>query len=104
MIEGRPVAGFGRPGRAGVPPPAADGDGTPSLPARSRDTDGDGTPSLKVDCFIRAIEQTAPVLQNSPKIGHLGKYAFVCLYKSYFCGLVEIYRAVDETGGKMKGH
>jgi hypothetical protein len=38
-----------------------------------------------------------------PKIGHLGKYAFVCLYKSYFCGLVEIYRAVDETGGKMKG-
>ena len=34
------------PGRAGVPPPAADGDGTPSLPARSRDTDGDGTPSL----------------------------------------------------------
>ena len=32
MIEGRPVAGFGRPGRAGVPPPAADGDGTPSLP------------------------------------------------------------------------
>ena len=89
MIEGRPVAGFGRPGRAGVPPPAAD---------------GDGTPSLKVDCFIRAIEQTAPVLQNSPKIGHLGKYAFVCLYKSYFSGLVEIYRAVDETGGKMKGH
>ena len=46
MIEGRPVAGFGRSGRAGVPPPAADGDGTPSLPARSRDTDGDGTPSL----------------------------------------------------------
>ena len=61
MIEGRPVAEFGRPGRAGVPPPAAvadgtatlptrsrdtDGDGTPSLPARSRDTDGDGTPSL----------------------------------------------------------
>ena len=31
MIEGRPVAGFGRSGRAGVPPPAADGDGTPSL-------------------------------------------------------------------------
>ena len=31
MIDGRPVAGFGRPGRAGVPPPAADGDGTPSL-------------------------------------------------------------------------
>jgi hypothetical protein len=30
MIEGRPVAGFGRSGRAGVPPPAADGDGTPS--------------------------------------------------------------------------
>ena len=49
MIEGRPVAGFGRPGRAGVPPPAADGDGTPSLPARSRDTDGDGTPSLPDD-------------------------------------------------------
>jgi hypothetical protein len=46
MIEGRPVAGFGRSGRAGVPSPAADGDGTPSLPARSRDTDGDGTPSL----------------------------------------------------------
>ena len=46
MVEGRPVAGFGRSGRAGVPPPAADGDGTPSLPARSRDTDGDGTPSL----------------------------------------------------------
>ena len=45
MIEGRPVEGFGRSGRAGVPPPAADGDGTPSLPARSRDTDGDGTPS-----------------------------------------------------------
>ena len=49
MIEGRPVAGFGRSGRAGVPPPAADGDGTPSLPARSRDTDGDGTPSLPDD-------------------------------------------------------
>ena len=47
MIEGRPVAGFGRSGRAGVPPPAADGDGTPSLPARSRDTNGDGTPSLQ---------------------------------------------------------
>ncbi len=31
MIEGRPVTGFGRSGRAGVPPPAADGDGTPSL-------------------------------------------------------------------------
>ena len=31
MIEGRSVAGFGRSGRAGVPPPAADGDGTPSL-------------------------------------------------------------------------
>jgi hypothetical protein len=31
MIEGRPVVGFGRSGRAGVPPPAADGDGTPSL-------------------------------------------------------------------------
>ena len=31
MIEGRPIAGFGRSGRAGVPPPAADGDGTPSL-------------------------------------------------------------------------
>jgi len=46
MIEGRPIVGFGRSGRAGVPPPAADGDGTPSLPARSRDTDGDGTPSL----------------------------------------------------------
>ena len=29
MIEGRPVAGFGWSGRAGVPPPAADGDGTP---------------------------------------------------------------------------
>jgi hypothetical protein len=39
-----------------------------------------------------------------PKIGHLGKYAFVYLYKSYFCGLVETYRAVDETGGKMKAH
>ena len=47
MIEGRPVVGFGRSGRAGVPPPAADGDGTPSLTARSHDTDGDGTPSLK---------------------------------------------------------
>ena len=35
MIEGRPVAGFGRSGRAGVPPPAADGDGTPSLPANT---------------------------------------------------------------------
>ena len=35
MIEGRPVAGFGRPGRAGVPPPAADGDGTPSLPGNT---------------------------------------------------------------------
>ena len=32
MIEERPVAGFGRSGRAGVPPPAADGDGTPTLP------------------------------------------------------------------------
>ena len=31
MIEGRPVAGFGRSGRAGVPSPATDGDGTPSL-------------------------------------------------------------------------
>ena len=35
MIEGRPVAGFGRSGRAGVPPPAADGDGTPSLPGNT---------------------------------------------------------------------
>ena len=38
MIEGRPVAGFGRSGRAGVPPPAAVADGTATLPARSRDT------------------------------------------------------------------
>ena len=29
MFEGRPVAGFGWSGRAGVTPPAADGDGTP---------------------------------------------------------------------------
>ena len=35
MMEGRPVAGFGRSGRAGVPPPAADGDGTPSLPGNT---------------------------------------------------------------------
>ena len=35
MIEGRPVAGFGRSGRAGVPPPAADGEGTPSLPGNT---------------------------------------------------------------------
>ena len=35
MIEGRPVAGVGRSGRAGVPPPAADGDGTPSLPGNT---------------------------------------------------------------------
>ena len=35
MIEGRPVAGLGRSGRAGVPPPAADGDGTPSLPGNT---------------------------------------------------------------------
>ena len=35
MIEGRPVVGFGRSGRAGVPPPAADGDGTPSLLAQA---------------------------------------------------------------------
>ena len=35
MIEGRPVAGFGLSGRAGVPPPAADGDGTPSLPGNT---------------------------------------------------------------------
>ena len=35
MIEGRPVAGFGWSGRAGVSPPAADGDGTPSLPGNT---------------------------------------------------------------------
>ena len=35
VIEGRPIAGFGRSGRAGVPPPAADGDGTPSLPGNT---------------------------------------------------------------------
>ena len=35
MIEGRPVAGLGRSGRAGVLPPAADGDGTPSLPGNT---------------------------------------------------------------------
>ena len=35
MVEGRPVAGFGRSGRAGVSPPAADGDGTPSLPGNT---------------------------------------------------------------------
>src|SRR5574344_748418 len=35
MIEGRPVAGFGRSGRAGVPPPAAVADGTPSLPGNT---------------------------------------------------------------------
>ena len=35
MVEGRLVAGFGRSGRAGVPPPAADGDGTPSLPGNT---------------------------------------------------------------------
>lgn len=35
MIEGRPVAGVGRSGRAGVPPPAADGDGTQSLPGNT---------------------------------------------------------------------
>ena len=52
MIEGRPVAGFGRSGRAGVPPPAADGDGTPSLPARSHDAVADGTATLPAgECF-----------------------------------------------------
>ena len=55
MVEGRPVAGFGRSGRAGVPPPAADGDGTPSLPARSRDTDGDGTATYWVTPYIRRL-------------------------------------------------
>ena len=35
MIEGRHVAGFGRTGRAGVPPPAAVADGTPSLPGNT---------------------------------------------------------------------
>ena len=35
MIEGRPVAGFGRSGRAGVPPPAVVADGTPSLPGNT---------------------------------------------------------------------
>ena len=35
MIEGRPGTGFGRSGMAGVPPPVADGDGTPSLPGNT---------------------------------------------------------------------
>ena len=81
MVEGRPVAGFGRSGRAGVPPPAADGDGTPSLPARSRDTDGDGTPSLPgntihppavIDYCIQHLGAMVNELDDAARVGARG--------------------------------
>ncbi len=84
MIDGRPVAGFGRTGRAGVPPPAADGDGTPSLPARSRDTDGDGTPSLPddtvhppavIDYCIQHLGAMVNELGDATRVGALGDRA-----------------------------
>ncbi len=84
MIEGRPVAGFGRSGRDGVPPPAAVADGTATLPARSRDTDGDGTPSLPgntihppavIDYCIQHLGAMLDELDDQTRVGALGDRA-----------------------------
>ena len=117
MIEGRPVAGFGRSGRAGVPPPAADGDGTPSLPARSRDTDGDGTPSLPgntihpsavIDYCIQHLGAMVNELNDASRVGVRGvlvraarqvkqPYAGTALYS-----LAEDKRANAAQEGELK--
>lgn len=102
MIEGRPVAGFGRSGRAGVPPPAADGDGTPSLPGNTIHTPAvidyciqhlgamvneldDAKPSRVREVFVRAArEKTKP-------------YAGTALYS-----LAEDKRATAAQEGELK--
>ena len=117
MIEGRPVAGFGRSGRAGVPPPAAVTDGTAILPARSRDTDGDGTPSLPgntihppvvIDYCIQHLGAMVNELGDATRVGVRGvlvraarektkPYAGTALYS-----LAEDKRATREQEGALK--
>ena len=63
MIEGRPVAGFGRPGRAGVPPPAADGDGTPSLPGNTIH------PPVVIDYCIQHLGAVVNELDDAWRVG-----------------------------------
>ena len=69
MIEGRPVAGFGRSGRAGVPPPAADGDGTPSLP------DDTVHPPAVIDYCIQHLGAMVNELGDATRVGALGDRA-----------------------------
>ena len=63
MIEGRPVAGLGRSGRAGVPPPAADGDGTATLP------DDTVHPPVVIDYCIQHLGAVVNELDGAWRVG-----------------------------------
>ena len=102
MIEGRPVAGFGRSGRAGVPPPAADGDGTPSLPGNTIH------PPAVIDYCIQHLGAMVNELDDTARVGVRGvlvraardkakSYAGTALYS-----LAEDKRATPVQEGELK--
>ena len=102
MMEGRPVAGFGRSGRAGVPPPAADGDGTPSLPGNTIH------PPVVIDYCIQHLGAMVNELDDAMRgrvrevfakaAGEKGKpYAGTALYS-----LAEDRRATSEQEGEFR--
>ncbi len=102
MIEGRPVAGFGRSGRAGVPPPAADGDGTPSLPGNTIH------PPAVIDYCIQHLGAMVNELGDATRVGVRGAlvraarektkpYAGTALYS-----LAEDKRATRERERELK--
>ena len=102
MIEERPVAGFGRSGRAGVPPPAADGDGTPSLPGNTIH------PSAVIDYCIQHLGAMVNELDDTARVGVRGvlvraardkakSYAGTALYS-----LAEDKRATPVQEGELK--
>ncbi len=63
MIEGRPVAGFGGSGRAGVPSPPAVGDGTPSLPGNTLH------PPVVIDYCIQHLGAVVNELDDAWRVG-----------------------------------
>ena len=102
MIEGRPVAGFGRSGRAGVPPPAADGYGTPSLPGNTIH------PPVVIDYCIQHLGAMVNELDDAARVGVRGvlvktacektkPYAGTALYS-----LAEDKRATAVQEGELK--
>src|SRR5574344_1150298 len=102
MIEGRPVAGFGRSGRAGVPPPAAVADGTPSIPANTVH------PPVVVDYCIQHLGAMVNELDDAGRKAVRGvlvraarektkPHAGTALYS-----LAEDKRATSEQEGELK--